>query len=286
MTRLPIPELTIPFPVKFRRAHADVECEGVSPVSDGCGLPVDFSREGHMVRGRATWWVVVFGVIFPALPVAAKDGPRRWSDEWYEQRAVDPPGTRQVFKYGKLWPPYPRPVGPKQTFWHSYHTAKYWPYPYNCEDRAFAVGIIQQQAGKGWAIATTLHDYHFDSETNRLNSAGEAHLRWILTEAPTPYRTAFVASGVSPQVGEFRLAQVQEMARQITGSDGCPILLRSDSFLARPAIEIDTLRRLELQAQPQPRLFVIGASGATGSASGPSSAQAGGTSGQPQTTGR
>ena len=142
--------------------------------------------------------------------------PRRWSEEWYEQRAGDPPGARKIYKHGKLWPPYPRPVGQKQTYWHAYHTAKYWPYPYNCEDRAFERGILQQQANAGWEIATTLHDYHFDEETNRLNTAGEAHLRWILTQARQQYRTTFVASGTNAEIGEFRLAHVQNLAREIT----------------------------------------------------------------------
>jgi hypothetical protein len=230
-----------------------------------------------MVALRAAPWVVVVGILFPALPVAAGDGPRWHSEEWYEERAGEPPGTRQVYKYGKHWPPFSRPVGREQAFWQKYHTAHYWPHPYNCEDREFARSIIQQQTLLGWESATTLHDFHFHPETHRLNSAGENHLRWILTQAPVQYRTAYVARGMSEEVSLFRLAQVQEAARELSGSDATPVFLKYDSFLGRPAIEIDTLRRLELQAIPQPRLFTI--SGGAASTTGPSSSQAGGTTG-------
>ncbi len=234
------------------------------------------------MASRITIWVLLFGVIFPALPVQAGDGPRWHSDEWYQERACDPIGTRQVEKYGKQWPPYPRPTGRGMTFWHKYHHAHYWPHPYNCEDREYVQNIVRQQANIGWEGATTLHDYHFDPETNRLNSAGDAHLRWILTQAPSQYRTAYVSRGSSDVIGQVRVAQVQVAAQAMVGGNVPPILMKNDAFLGRPAIEIDTLRRLELQSIPQPRLFVIGSGGGTAGGGGsPSSSQAGGTSGQP-----
>lgn len=237
-----------------------------------------------MIGLRASIGILIAGSVLSSLPLLAGDGPVWHSKEWYEERAGDPPGTRQVYKYGKMWPPFARPQGKKLTFWHKYYYAHYWPHPYNCQDRDYVHGIFQQQANNGWEFSTTLHDYHFDKDTNRLNSAGENHLMWILTQAPVQYRTTFVSRGGSEQVGQFRMAAVQESARQVCGDTVPPIILKNDMFLGRPAIEIDTLRRLELQSQPQPRLYIISAGG-TGSASGPSSSQAGGTSGQPQTNG-
>ena len=52
------------------------------------------------------------------------------SDQWWAEKAALPVGTRQKCWKGKLWPPYPRPTGPKQQFTHLYHAAHYWPYPY------------------------------------------------------------------------------------------------------------------------------------------------------------
>lgn len=239
---------------------------------------------GEMDTLRAWTGVWLLCGICTAFPVAAgdKDGPRWHSEDWYGERSCDPPGSRQVMKYGKLWPPYPRPAGKGQTFWHKYHHAHYWPHPYNCEDRAYVRDALQQQAGNGWEIATTLHDYHFDPETHRLNTAGDAHLRWILTQSPLQYRTAYVAKGMTQEVSQFRLSQVQQIAQEVCEGTVPPILLKQDSFLGRPAVEIDTLRRLELQSIPQPRLFVIGPASGSGSSSSPSSSQAGGSSGQSQ----
>jgi hypothetical protein len=234
-----------------------------------------------MVGLRVSIGVLLAGSVFSALPLLAGDKPRWHSEGWYEERASDPPGARQHYKHGKMWPPFPRPQGKGLTFWHKYHYAHYWPYPYNCQDRDYVHGIFQQQANNGWEFATTLHDYHFDPETNRLNSAGELHLRWILTQAPAQYRTTFISRGTSEPVAQLRLESVQQVAREICGDATPPILLKNDAFLGRPAVEIDTLRRLELQSIPQPRLFIITPSG-SGSMSGPSSAQAGGATGQPQ----
>ena len=39
---------------------------------------------------------------------------KRWSPEWYAAEAGEPVGARQKLKYGKMWPPYPRPTGKKQ----------------------------------------------------------------------------------------------------------------------------------------------------------------------------
>lgn len=233
-----------------------------------------------MIGWRAAAWMVFAGSLAATLPVSAgdDDGPKWHSEEWYAERAGSPPGTRQKFKYGKAWPPYARPVGKGQPFWHKYHTAHYWPHPYNCEDREYLRSIITQQTINGWDTAMTLHDYHFDQESNRLNSAGERHLTWILLQSPQQYRAVYVSRGSSEQVAQFRLNLVQETAQSICGSGLPPILLKYDNFIGRPAIEIDTLRRLELQAIPQPRLFMISAGGA-GSSDGPSSSQAGGSSG-------
>lgn len=239
-----------------------------------------------MIGLRAAAWLVFAGGLLSTMPALAGDDdePRWHSEDWYHQRAGDPPGTRQKFKYGKAWPPYARPAGKEQTFWHKYHTAHYWPHPYNCEDRDYIRSIFQQQTINGWETAMTLHNYHFDPETNRLNSAGERQLTWILTQSPQQYRAVYVSRGQSEQVAQFRLALVQETSQAICGGTSPPVLLTHDFFIGRPAIEIDTLRRLELQAIPQPRLFVISAGGQS-SAGGPSSSQAGGTSGQPQSGG-
>lgn len=237
--------------------------------------------------GSRAWAALVAqGVLGSAVSVLAGD-PAPYSDEWWALRAQDPPGARQVEKDGKLWPPYARPVGPKQHWVHQYHHSHYWPHPYNCDDEAYVRNIVQQQAGSGWISATTLRDYHFDLETQQLNSNGRQHLLWILTACPAQYRTIYVAQGMSAEEAALRQASVERTSRELVADAQVPVLIRPELFRGRPAQEIDQLRRLELQSMPRPRLFVIG--GRTTSGGGANNnnggGSAGGTSGQPPSGG-
>jgi hypothetical protein len=193
--------------------------------------------------------------------------PVKYTEEWWAWRAQDPPGTRQVEHHGKLWPPFPRPTGEPQTHVHKFHHAHYWPHPYNCMDEAYVRHVIDLQTGNGWTAATTLQDYHFSEDTHELNSAGKLQLHWILNHAPAQFRTVYVAEGVSPQIAQLRLEHVQSAAREFSADASTPIVMRPVMTRGRPAEEIDTLRRLEMQSMPRPRLFTVG-TGSRGSAGG------------------
>ena len=100
---------------------------------------------------RNHWQAWLRSLIVPlslTAGVAQAAGPFPFSEEWYRMRADDPVGTRQVEKHGKYWPPYPRPVGRKQAFSHTFHAAHYWPHPYNCEDQAYVRNILDQQTAR------------------------------------------------------------------------------------------------------------------------------------------
>ncbi|MBA4031833.1 MAG: hypothetical protein C0478_13210 [Planctomyces sp.] len=184
----------------------------------------------------------------------AGDGPRLWSKDWWADRSTDPPGTRQVYKDGKHWPPYARPTGRGQTFVHQYHHAHYWPIPYRCEDESSVRNALAIQANNGWADATTIHEYHFDAETNTLNSSGLRQVHWVLTSAPPEYRSLYVAKSGVPEVDQARMAQLQQAVGEIDPSAVSLIQERIDNPSGRPAREIDRLRNLELQSMPTPRL--------------------------------
>ena len=152
-------------------------------------------NSGDMMR-KTYWQGCLKSAVIPlclAAAVADAAGPFPFTEEWYRQRSDDPAGTRQIEKDGKLWPPYPRPVGRKQTFKHGYHSAHYWPHPYNMEDRAYVENLLAQQTASGWVMATTLHDYYFHIETQKLNEAGQNQLIWIAATAPPQFRTVYVA---------------------------------------------------------------------------------------------
>jgi len=172
-------------------------------------------------------------------PFSIDEGPRHGSDEWYELRASDPIGERQVYKFGKFWPTRPRPTGPKQLWVHKYHAQKYWPLPYVCGDRAAVRGVWQSQVDNGWQMATTLYDYHFNPETHALNSSGQQHLQWILQSAPAEQRQLYVQSVNDSVVNQARVSTVQLAAVNLAGADAiAPVALRVTHAVGRPAEEV------------------------------------------------
>lgn len=181
-----------------------------------------------------------------------------------------PPGGRQIEYKGKLWPPFPRPVGKEARHVDQYHYTHYWPHPQNCEDRSSVRAVMNIQAANGWVEATTLFNYHFDPETHALNSSGVAHLEYILFRVPAQYRTAFVQRARTAQADQLRVASVQAAASDIL-QDGSlpPIALRRARAYGTSAEEVDMISRKFIAGTPTPRLGGgAGAGGAGSAASG------------------
>lgn len=191
------------------------------------------------------------------LETETADGCRikRWSDEWYAIEAQKPVGARQREHCGKLWPPFARPTGEPMEFSHKFHFAHYWPYPFHCEDRAFVRELSNRQVHNGWIAHTTLYDYHFDEDTHKLNNSGFLKLRWILQNAPQDRRMVSVQAGRSEAVSQQRVASVEVEANRIAGDANLPaVALRVTEPLGRPAMEVDAIRRSELESMPSPRI--------------------------------
>lgn len=240
---------------------------------------------------RIRWQTVVHALVVVVAfssEVARAAGPLPFTREWYQQRADDPPGSRQLDKHGKYWPPYPRPVGRKQTLTHAYHTAHYWPHPYNCQDREDVSNLLDAQAAAGWVTATTLHDYHFNADTQQLTEAGQSHLIWVMNSVPAQYRTVYVSQGTTAEMGQLRVAQAEKFLHETGSPNIPPVVAKYETYNGRPASEVDRLRTLELQSIPRPRLFQIGTagsqSGGGGSGAGASGGASGSQSGQGSTT--
>ena len=188
--------------------HRDSACPQVSTAGAGGWMESEPEWNGGVMR-RIRWQSFVQGLVVAVAfssGVALAAGPLPFSEEWYQQRVDDPPAARQVVKHGKYWPPYPRPMGRKQTFSHTYHAAHYWPFPYNCQDRADVQNLLDAQANAGWVTATTLHDYHFDVDTQKLTDAGQNHLLWVMNAVPAQYRTVYVSQGTSAEMAQLRIA--------------------------------------------------------------------------------
>lgn len=196
------------------------------------------------------------------------EGPRRYSDEWYEMKGDTPVGARQKCKKGRLWPPYPRPTGEQQSWCQRYHAAHYWPWPYNCEDRAYIREVSDLQVRNGWTEEMTLLDYHFD-EKNVLNQPGQIHLKWMLENARSTHAEAWVQKAANDEASEQRLASVQMVAGEMMGKEEVPpIKLRAVTPVGRPALEIDSIRRKEIAGLRNPQITYTSVTSGGGGTSG------------------
>ncbi|MEZ5943886.1 MAG: hypothetical protein R3C18_21020 [Planctomycetaceae bacterium] len=175
--------------------------------------------------------------------------------------AADPPGVRQRYAYGRMWPAAARPSGPPQPAIHKYYDAHFWPNPYNLEDRRVVRGVMQTQVDNGWLAATTLYHYHFDADTNALNSSGQQHLYWLLTHAPVQYRLANVASDVDSTVNSKRVESVEREINRLLGqSASIPVLLRVGDPVGTPADQVQNVFTQAESARSAPAIPFTSAS--------------------------
>jgi hypothetical protein len=214
-------------------------------------------------------------VAFAQDPNCPCPEPRWHTAAWYQMRAQEPVGARQVEWNGQLWPPYARPVGPTMACSNIYHAEHYWPWPYTCTDRRLVLDMARMQEANGWLTETTLYDYHFHAETNELTVPGKLQLKWILENVPSSYRAVWVQQAEDPAISEQRLNSVRIVAARLASQGSLPtIAFRPATAPGRPAIEVDTVRRKELESIPSPRVaFETGAANSSGSGGGGGSSQ-------------
>lgn len=116
-------------------------------------------------------------------------------------------------------------------FWHQTHLDwernNAWPEPFRHMDRQALRNSWTPYVNKGWQIETTLTARHFNAETQALNSAGEAKVRWIATSAPNQRRTIFVVRGESQDVTETRVDIVQQAVTRVLPTGTMPAVVRT-----------------------------------------------------------
>ncbi|MEZ6059440.1 MAG: hypothetical protein R3C19_03660 [Planctomycetaceae bacterium] len=177
------------------------------------------------------------------------------SDQWWNEKAMLPPGVRQKCYKGKVWPVRPRPDCEPQQFTHTYHSATYWPLPYVCQDRQSVKDFIETQVAKGWQEETTLYSRHFNENDQMLTVPGRLHLQQIVGVTPNPRRTVFVQSTQNGNIDRLRVQNVELAIAELTGGmEVIPVALRNANEYSRPASEVKIINDLYNQSTPVPRL--------------------------------
>lgn len=209
------------------------------------------------------------GPKFLRLPNSDCECTPAGSEAWWEAKAQLPVGARQRYVKGKLWPPVPRPTDEPQQFSHTFHAVHYWPLPYIYQDRAYIRDLVAAHQNAGWAEATTMYGYYFEPETQELSEAAMIHLRWIVQIAASPKPDIFVQATDDPLANQKRVDAVTSAVRKLAVSDQKrPVRLSYTQAVGRPALEVDTIRRNELNTMPNPRISYGSGDAGTGSADG------------------
>jgi hypothetical protein len=97
-----------------------------------------------------------------------------------------------------------------------YHRNMAWPWPYICPDRVAVREPFRMMVDNGWRRQNLLGSHHFNAESNRLTTAGELRVHWIMTQAPPERRNIFIERAASPDVTAQRLAVAREYAAQVS----------------------------------------------------------------------
>lgn len=115
-----------------------------------------------------------------------------------------------------------------------------WPYPYICPDRMAVREPFEIMIRNGWRRENLLGGYMFNPATNQLTTAGELHVRWIMTQAPPAYRQVFIERSVDPSVTAERIAATRQFAARVSIDGQLPEVYEADILAeGQPASAID-----------------------------------------------
>lgn len=130
-----------------------------------------------------------------------------------------------------------------------------WPWPYMCPDRMAVRRPFEMMVCNGWRRQNLLGSYHFNHETNKLNTAGQLQVQWIMTQAPQQHRQIFVEDSLNPTVTAQRLASVQGYAQRVAINGESPQVYDTHMMSeGRPASVVDFTNVRFLENMPIPTL--------------------------------
>jgi len=143
-------------------------------------------------------------------------------------------------------------------FWHRAHTdfhrVNCWPKPFVYPDRMAVRDVFAVQAANGWQAQTTLGDHHFDSESQKLNHAGQLKLQWILAATPQQHRTVFVYQPYLEKDMVARMDTVRSAVQAYSPKMMAPIVPTAKEPPTRDGYYVNTIQTKWQQSIPAPIL--------------------------------
>jgi hypothetical protein len=136
-----------------------------------------------------------------------------------------------------------------------YHRNVDWPWPYICPDRLAAREPFEIMVQNGWRRQNLLGNHYFDPVTHQLTTAGELHVRWIMTQAPPARRQVFVEGSIDPAVTAERIAVTRQYASQVAIDGQTPQIFETHLMAeGRPAGMVDITNVRFMENMPAPVL--------------------------------
>jgi hypothetical protein len=139
-------------------------------------------------------------------------------------------------------------------FWTDWHRNNCWPEPFVYPDRASVWNVVDAQVAKGWQMQNLLGPSHFDAETGRLNGAGIAKLRTILTQPPQQYRAVFVERAWRDDTTVKRVDAVQQGIASLTQGQMPEVLVTDSHMIGTPAEYVNAVKGSFYQNLPPVKL--------------------------------
>ena len=158
-------------------------------------------------------------------------------------------------------------------FWHrvkvDFHRNNAWPEPFQTADRGAAREPFCIMVNNGWKMQNTIGTFLFNLETQELNTAGEAKVKWVVTQTPINRRAVFVLCGDTPEDTQRRVQSVQAYISRIVAPAPLPPVMLTDREPEGSSGEyFDAIHRATIQSIPAPRLPASQNGGASGNSGG------------------
>jgi hypothetical protein len=138
---------------------------------------------------------------------------------------------------------------------HGYRENKVWPWPYVCADRIAVREPFCMMINNGWRRQNLLGPHHFTANADKLTTAGELRVRWIMTQAPSQRRTIYIERDIDPAITAERLTTARSYASQVSPEGQIAQVV--ETYLiseGRPASVVDATNVRFQESLPPPAL--------------------------------